>query len=77
MFGYYHNNNINNNYNTNTNRNNNNKNNNNDNVLSSQVLHFFKLFFKEKPNGVAPHASPAETSFSRMEDIRRLPWSIP
>ena len=65
MFGYYQNNN---NYNT-TNNSNNNKNNNNDNVLSSQGLHFFKIFFEKKLKGVAPLASPAETSFSGMEDV--------
>ena len=30
---------------------------------------FFKIFFEKKLKGVAPLASPAETSFSGMEDV--------
>ena len=59
--------------NNNSNNNNHNEDNNTDNVLSSQVLHFSNYSLRKKLKGVASLASPAETSFSEMEDVQRSP----
>ena len=72
MFGYYHNNN---NYNINS-HNSNNK------IILMIMLYphkycIFQIFFEKKLKGMAPLASPAETSFSGMEDVQRSPRPIP